>query len=671
MPTSAPLSREGTARHSAPHHSAVPATPHQHAPASAAVPAVAAREPSQHAQPMAVDTPTQSNTIRRIKLHVRRRSPSPAGADTQAQCTIPRYVKIVSSTTAEVKIPIPTSNAAVPAPQPTAAAPAPFTSPLVPASALVGPSMALPTPEPDPLPAPRGQPQQPPPNISRIDAQLPASSAFMRGLSDLDVILSRGPNDNAAAAIGNTLQHPELLQRLLDGGSVAVPRDTRPEHFANDYDPRWFLFTHPEVFPNGTGACPKGMSLDAWGQLLLRRWYPFDDPGISPYFLIDLYDVWVRHEVSRMTYVKLQLTSASTIESIGTLTYEETAQVINLLRHGLMGAALSTELAKLPQGARHLFECFKFVNGRVRGTPWVFRSLRAHYLGVLSRFSTREDIRLLAPLWRPGASQDEKEGVQLRIGQLTITSDDGLITAVSIFNGNAVTPFLNTRLVGRRATIQVVPSTPPQLADPGPHDYRILNERGTFQLEEQAADDADPEPADQGLPVVTPNVTMLSPVDAPGQFHTAFVLVAERMDMAGDLDPDMAYDMPGLVLMKDVHGHFAADDSGYTFKVELPGRSDAQVANFTHKITTPAVRDRIYYVFRSSRYAISGHPYYGGNVHAGVCTADMGNALHDILCIVFEKAPNILNLTGLYNHDITGYFIPNPNKTITRPYQYM
>ncbi|GLC46888.1 hypothetical protein PLESTM_001938700 [Pleodorina starrii] len=278
-------------------------------------------------------------------------------------------------------IPIPTSNAAVPAPQPTAAAPAPFTSPLVPASALVGPSMALPTPEPDPLPAPRGQPQQPPPNISRIDAQLPASSAFMRGLSDLDVILSRGPNDNAAAAIGNTLQHPELLQRLLDGGSVAVPRDTRPEHFANDYDPRWFLFTHPEVFPNGTGACPKGMSLDAWGQLLLRRWYPFDDPGISPYFLIDLYDVWVRHEVSRMTYVKLQLTSASTIESIGTLTYEETAQVINLLRHGLMGAALSTELAKLPQGARHLFECFKFVNGRVRGTPWVFRSLRAHYLG--------------------------------------------------------------------------------------------------------------------------------------------------------------------------------------------------------------------------------------------------------------------------------------------------
>ncbi|GLC46887.1 hypothetical protein PLESTM_001938600 [Pleodorina starrii] len=255
---------------------------------------------------------------------------------------------------------------------------------------------------------------------------------------------------------------------------------------------------------------------------------------------------------------------------------------------------------------------------------------------------------------------------QLRIGQLTITSDDGLITAVSIFNGNAVTPFLNTRLVGRRATIQVVPSTPPQLADPGPHDYRILNERGTFQLEEQAADDADPEPADQGLPVVTPNVTMLSPVDAPGQFHTAFVLVAERMDMAGDLDPDMAYDMPGLVLMKDVHGHFAADDSGYTFKVELPGRSDAQVANFTHKITTPAVRDRIYYVFRSSRYAISGHPYYGGNVHAGVCTADMGNALHDILCIVFEKAPNILNLTGLYNHDITGYFIPNPNKTITR-----
>ncbi|GLC39979.1 hypothetical protein PLESTB_001630700 [Pleodorina starrii] len=254
---------------------------------------------------------------------------------------------------------------------------------------------------------------------------------------------------------------------------------------------------------------------------------------------------------------------------------------------------------------------------------------------------------------------------QLRIGQLTITSDDGLITAVSIFNGNAVTPFLNMRLVGRRATIQVVPSTPPQLADPGPHDYRILNERGTFQLEEQAADDADPEPADQGLPVVTPNITMMSPVDAPGQFHTAFVLIAERMDLAGDLDPDMAYDMPGLVLMKDVHGHFAADDSGYTFKVELPGRSDAQVANFTHKITTPAARDRIYYVFRSSRYAISGHPYYGGSVHAGVCTADMGNALHDILCIVFEKAPNILNLTGLYNHDITGYFIPNPNKTIT------
>ncbi|GLC49609.1 hypothetical protein PLESTB_000267000 [Pleodorina starrii] len=281
---------------------------------------------------MAVDTPKQSNTIRRIKLHVRRRSPSPTGADTQAQCTIPRYVKIVPPTTTEVKIPIPTSNAAMPTPQPTAAAPGTSTSPLVPASALVGPSTVLPAPEPNPLPAPRDQPQQPRPDIGRIDAQLPASSAFMRGLSDLDVILGRGPNDNAAAAISNTLQRPELLQRLLDGGSVAVPRDTRPEHFANDYDPRWFLFTHPEVFPNGTGACPKGMSLDAWGQLLLHRWYPVRRPGhlnkalqqlrvlqrvadgggcVVVWAATYLYDVWARHEVSRMTYVKLQLTSAA------------------------------------------------------------------------------------------------------------------------------------------------------------------------------------------------------------------------------------------------------------------------------------------------------------------------------------------------------------------------
>ncbi|GLC49612.1 hypothetical protein PLESTB_000267400 [Pleodorina starrii] len=158
---------------------------------------------------------------------------------------------------------------------------------------------------------------------------------------------------------------------------------------------------------------------------------------------------------------------------------------------------------------------------------------------------------------------------QLCIGQMTIISDDGIITTVSIFNGNAITPFLDTRLVGRHATVQVVPSTPPQLADPGPHDYRILNEHSTFQLEEQAADDDNPEPADQSLPVVTPNITMLSPVDAPGQFHTAFILVAERMDLTGALDPDMAYDMPGFAIMKDIHGHFATDDSGYTLKTPV------------------------------------------------------------------------------------------------------
>ncbi|GLC65550.1 hypothetical protein PLESTF_000311600 [Pleodorina starrii] len=247
-------------------------TLHQHAPTSAAIPAVAAPAPSQHAQPMAVDTPKQSNTIRRIKLHVRRRSPSPTGADTQAQCTIPRYVKIVPPTTTEVKIPIPTSNAAMPTPQPTAAAPGTSTSPLVPASALVGPSTVLPAPEPNPLPAPRDQPQQPRPDIGRIDAQLPASSAFMRGLSDLDVILGRGPNDNAAAAISNTLQRPELLQCLLDGGSVAVPRDTRPEHFANDYDPRWFLFTHPEVFGRGPSAKRPGGPRPVGLPMSVRVW---------------------------------------------------------------------------------------------------------------------------------------------------------------------------------------------------------------------------------------------------------------------------------------------------------------------------------------------------------------------------------------------------------------
>ncbi|GLC47432.1 hypothetical protein PLESTF_000312000 [Pleodorina starrii] len=58
---------------------------------------------------------------------------------------------------------------------------------------------------------------------------------------------------------------------------------------------------------------------------------------------------------------------------------------------------------------------------------------------------------------------------------------------------------------------------------------------------------------------------MLSPVDALGQFHTVFILVAERMDLTGALDPDMAYE-PGMAIMKDIHGHFATDDIGYTLK---------------------------------------------------------------------------------------------------------
>jgi hypothetical protein len=141
---------------------------------------------------------------------------------------------------------------------------------------------ALPTAARPPPPAP-----QLPAAVVTAAPQPPAGSATaipddvndgtMCGVDEVDLVTQPMPEVNAAERLAAAASDANAVPNVM-AGRVLIASAGRTDRPLRDYDPFWFAMMHPNVFPNGTGTCPSGLSLKAWIQCLTQRFSPMAEP---------------------------------------------------------------------------------------------------------------------------------------------------------------------------------------------------------------------------------------------------------------------------------------------------------------------------------------------------------------------------------------------------------
>ncbi len=208
-------------------------------------------------------------------------------------------------------------------------------------------------------------------------------STCMAGLDEVELQFDTQPSFDVAQRMAATVgEAPDAATVLQSGGFLAST--TAAGAPFKDYDPRWPLLVHPVSFRHGTGAYPKGMSLERWVRIMLLR-HPRAQYAQNVVFLLDMFNVVQRHAVNTQTTVQLNLTP-SLLEDIGGLTAAQLGEAMQVVKAGLRGKALSDRLRSLPSGARALYDCFKFSSARVLGSPQSFMSLRSRVYGMWHAF---------------------------------------------------------------------------------------------------------------------------------------------------------------------------------------------------------------------------------------------------------------------------------------------
>jgi hypothetical protein len=104
------------------------------------------------------------------------------------------------------------------------------------------------------------------------------------------------------------------LTKLENGGTLALAAATTSSP-ANDCDPTWPLYAHPEAFPNGTGLCPTGMKFERWPEILMER-----QPSVyqrNPIFVLDMLNIVLRHKVNTAAYIQMK-DSPQTLQNMRT-----------------------------------------------------------------------------------------------------------------------------------------------------------------------------------------------------------------------------------------------------------------------------------------------------------------------------------------------------------------
>lgn len=127
----------------------------------------------------------------------------------------------------------------------------------------------------------------------------------MAGLSGVEIAVSPSsqcPDVNAALEeeIARTL-------KTLDKGGVLVSTSASTG-LASDFDPLYFVKTHPATFPHGAGGLPQGMGLKTYGRLLLERSIgrPDSEGGEDVMLTVSLFNTIQRHEALAATRARMR-----------------------------------------------------------------------------------------------------------------------------------------------------------------------------------------------------------------------------------------------------------------------------------------------------------------------------------------------------------------------------
>lgn len=207
----------------------------------------------------------------------------------------------------------------------------------------------------------------------------------MYGLEGLEVEADLGAAASTAArtamaaramfpAAAHAAPTPSTLDIVRSGG-VLVGTTEHGQRPINDYSEEWMLVVHPEVFCNGVGGCPEGMSFAAFIRLLLMR-YPMQQFAHNVTWMADAFNIQLRHDVNTQANVQLKMDPLTTCK-LADLTNDQFAAVVNTLLSGLRGAQLADKLAAMTPVQQSLFTSFKVTSARVEGSPQSFARLRS------------------------------------------------------------------------------------------------------------------------------------------------------------------------------------------------------------------------------------------------------------------------------------------------------
>lgn len=128
---------------------------------------------------------------------------------------------------------------------------------------------------------------------------------MMSGVDEVEVAVTGAP-------VGLDV---EAAQRDALGSAVGIIRaggvlasSTASSGLVSDFDPMYFVRTHPVSFPHGTGAVPTGMTLKTYARILTERSIgrPDADGGEDVMLTLTMFNVVQRREVLSATRARIR-----------------------------------------------------------------------------------------------------------------------------------------------------------------------------------------------------------------------------------------------------------------------------------------------------------------------------------------------------------------------------
>lgn len=195
-------------------------------------------------------------------------------------------------------------------------------------------------------------PRRPVPDVSASAGEREAGvSGVMAGLVDVEIVLPPvTPVGEVGAVREETVR--EALDVVRGGGVVATSTSGR---IASDFDPYYFVKTHPVSFPHGAGAVPKGMGLATYSRILVERMLgrPAAEGGEDVMLILSLFNVLQRHAALAETRGRMQGNPDDFVR-LDALTDDDFARMYRAVSTGLYPIRKRQKTTTTTFGARSL-----------------------------------------------------------------------------------------------------------------------------------------------------------------------------------------------------------------------------------------------------------------------------------------------------------------------------